>query len=108
MVFDRSGELTELDNITKKEDVTPDKGADNLMQLLSSLEGLTPAGLEHLMETQDKLAATTVPKQETKNAFMDLDLASKKMSDSTVHQPHFGSGIRSTSPLTQRCNTATN
>ncbi len=34
-----------------KDDVTPDKANENLFQLLSSLDGLTPAGLEHLMET---------------------------------------------------------
>lgn len=38
--------------------MTPDKANDNLLQLLSSLEGLTPAGLEYLVKTQDKLAAT--------------------------------------------------
>ena len=28
------------------------------MHLLSNLEGLTPAGLDHLMETQDRVAGT--------------------------------------------------
>ena len=34
------------------EDVTPDKPSTlNIVHLLSNLEGLTTAGLEHLMET---------------------------------------------------------
>ena len=44
-VFDQSQE------IVNPTDVTPEKAQDNLLQLLSNLEGLTPAGLEHLMET---------------------------------------------------------
>lgn len=36
--------------------MTPDKGQENLLQLLSNLEGLTPAGLDYLVKTQDKLA----------------------------------------------------
>lgn len=40
--------------------MTPDKGNDNLLHLLSNLEGLTPAGLEYLVQTQDKLATQTV------------------------------------------------
>lgn len=31
MPFDRSGDFAEPDNLTKKDDVTPDKGADNLL-----------------------------------------------------------------------------
>ena len=42
--FDRCQEII-------NSDTTPDKGEDNLLKLLSSLDGLTPAGLEHLMET---------------------------------------------------------
>ena len=34
---------------------------NNLMQLLSNLEGLTPAGLEHLMETQDRVVPNKPP-----------------------------------------------
>ena len=34
------------------EDITPDKPSSlNIVHLLSNLEGLTAAGLEHLMET---------------------------------------------------------
>lgn len=44
-------------------DVTPDKAHENLLQLLSSLEGLTPAGLEHLMETQERMATTAAYKR---------------------------------------------
>ena len=34
------------------EDITPDKPSSlNIVHLLSNLEGLTTAGLEHLMET---------------------------------------------------------
>ena len=40
------------------EDITPNKPSLNIMHLLSNLEGLTPAGLDHLMETQDRLACT--------------------------------------------------
>ena len=41
---------------------TPEKNENQLLKLLSSLEGLTPAGLEHLLETQDKLAAGPEPR----------------------------------------------
>lgn len=73
-MFDQSQE------IINHADVTPDKGQDNLLQLLSNLEGLTPAGLEHLMETQDKLASTTVVKR-ADSALTDLELHSRKQSD---------------------------
>ena len=45
--------------IDEKEDVTPNKPSLSILHLLSNLEGLTPAGLDHLMETQDRLAVTT-------------------------------------------------
>lgn len=42
------------------DDLTPDKPSSlNLVHLLSNLDGLTAAGLEHLMETQDRVAGTT-------------------------------------------------
>lgn len=37
--------------------MTPEKKAnENLLKLLSNLEGLTPAGLDYLVQTQDKIA----------------------------------------------------
>ena len=46
-----SGELN-ADLPPNVDDKTPDKLNDDiLLKLLSSLEGLTPAGLDHLMET---------------------------------------------------------
>lgn len=68
-------------------DSTPVKNDDYLLNLLSNLEGLTPAGLEHLMETQDKIATKVTPvplqqREETdKNLADDLDLLSKKTSE---------------------------
>jgi len=41
---------------------------------------LTPAGLEHLMETQDKLACTATVNKET-DVFTDLEVLSKKASE---------------------------
>lgn len=53
-------EMHEKDTESKTEEgLTPNKLDSNLLNLLSNLEGLTPAGLEHLMETQDKLAKTS-------------------------------------------------
>ena len=61
---------------------TPEKDNDNLLHLLSNLEGLTPAGLEHLMETQDKLASSAMVKRVSTN-ISDLDVLSKKTSENT-------------------------
>lgn len=35
-------------------DVTPDKPKGGVFDILSNLNGLTPAGLEHLIQTQKK------------------------------------------------------
>ena len=57
-----SNEAVSWNNPTKpdneKEDITPNKPS-YILNLLSNLEGLTPDGLAHLMETKDRLAGTT-------------------------------------------------
>ena len=72
MGFERSEEI--------QKNQTPEKGHENLLQLLSNLEGLTPAGLEHLLATQDRMASTANAKRLTKD-FADLDVLSKKASE---------------------------
>ena len=53
------------------EDITPAKPALNIMHLLSNLDGLTPDGLAHLMETQDRMAATSKTAPLVQNEALD-------------------------------------
>lgn len=59
--------------------------------LLSSLEGLTPAGLQYLVQTQDKLAATANVQRSSKDRVgKDLEVFSQKSNQK--HENFFSSG----------------
>ena len=59
--------------------------------LLSSLEGLTPAGLQYLVQTQDKLAATANVQRSSKDrGVKDLEVFSQKSNQK--HENFFSSG----------------
>jgi hypothetical protein len=59
-------------DISQRKDITPNK-TSGILHLLSSLNGLTPEGMAHLMETQDQLNLTQTA-QPTKQSFKNASL----------------------------------
>ena len=95
--------LTEQEN--EKEDITPNKPS-YILNLLSNLEGLTPAGLDHLMVTQERLAATTktapLYRNETLSNEDDKFCSDNGENIKIDQQRHSVEGMTAEVPLTSR------